>query len=235
MVPGFDTNSFGSTAVRAKLALETGDIPTARKESARALQLPVEETRATSLAIVLARLGEVHDAEKLLQQINEAHPLNTRIQKMDLPTIRAAIELSKNNHFRAITILANSVPYDLGEPVGMDPMYSVYLRGLAFLELNQGRDAAIEFRKMVDHPGILQDSVLSPLSHLWLARAQAMMGDKDAARKAYQDFLTLWKDADPDIPIYKQAKAEYARLNKLPATSRKLPAKSRQLSAVSHQ
>jgi len=235
VAPGFDINSFGSTAVRAKLAVETGDILTARKESAHALQLPFEETRATTLAIVLARLGQAQDAEKLLQQINEAHPLNTRIQKMDLPNIWAAIELSKNNPFRAITILANSVPYDLGEPVGMDPMYSVYLRGLAFLELNQGRDAAIEFRKMVDHPGILQDSVLSPLSHLWLARAQAMMGDKDAARKAYQDFLTLWKDADPDIPIYKQAKAEYARLNKLPATSRKLPAKSRQLSAVSHQ
>ena len=91
-------------------------------------------------------------------------------------------------------------------------MYPAYLRGLAYLQLGQGREAAAEFQKMVDHPGILQDLITAPLSHLQLGRAQAMMGDKVAARKSYQDFLTIWKDADPDIPIYKQAKAEYARL-----------------------
>ncbi len=97
----------------------------------------------------------------------------------------------------------------------MDPLeslYPAYLRGLAYLKLGQGREAAAEFHKMIDHPDILQDFITLPLAHLQLGRAQVMMGDKAAARKSYQDFLTLWKDADPDIPIYQQAKAEYARL-----------------------
>ena len=91
-------------------------------------------------------------------------------------------------------------------------MYPAYLRGIAYLNLGKGQEAAAEFQKMIDHSGTLQDLITAPLSYLQLARAQAMMGEIDAARKSYQDFLTLWKDADPDIPIYKQAKAEYSKL-----------------------
>jgi hypothetical protein len=94
------------------------------------------------------------------------------------------------------------------------PLYPAYLRGLAYLKLGKGLEAAREFQKMIDHSGILQDFITAPLSHLQLGRAQVMMGDKVAARKSYQDFLSLWKDADPDIPIYKQAKVEYAKLQR---------------------
>ena len=86
------------------------------------------------------------------------------------------------------------------------------MRGLAYLAANKGQEAAAEFQKIIDHPGIVTNNVWGALAHLQLARAQVMMGDKEAARKSYQGFLTLWKDADPDIPIYRQAKAEYAKL-----------------------
>ncbi len=91
-------------------------------------------------------------------------------------------------------------------------MYPVYLRGLAYLQAGEGQQAAAEFQKIVEHPWVALNFVTAALAQLQLGRAQAMMGDKAAARKSYQDFLTLWKDADPDIPIYKQAKAEYAKL-----------------------
>lgn len=131
-----------------------------------------------------------------------------------------------------------SSPLELAQPGVVEPfgnMYPTYVRGLAYLKASQGENAANEFQKVVDHPGLVLNFIIGALAHLQLARAQVMMGDKDAARKSYQDFLTLWKNADPDIPIYQQAKAEYAKLNKLPATSRQLPAKGSQLSAVQEQ
>jgi eukaryotic-like serine/threonine-protein kinase len=103
----------------------------------------------------------------------------------------------------------------LAIPLKFPKLYPAYLCGLAYLKLGKEREAAVEFQKMVDHPGIVGDCIIAPLSHLQLARAQAMIGDKEAARKSYRDFLTLWKDADPDIPIYQQAKAEYAKLQSL--------------------
>lgn len=91
-------------------------------------------------------------------------------------------------------------------------LYPIYVRGRAYLKAGQGKEAAAQFQKILDNPGIALNSVRGALARLQLGRAQVMMGDKAAARKSYQDFLTFWKDADPDIPIYKQAKAEYARL-----------------------
>jgi eukaryotic-like serine/threonine-protein kinase len=103
------------------------------------------------------------------------------------------------------------MPYELGFGSFGD-LYPAYVRGQAYLRAGQGGLAAVEFQKMLDHPGIVGNFVTGALAHVQLGRAQGMMGDKDAARKSYQDFLTLWRDADPDIPIYKQAKAEYAKL-----------------------
>ncbi len=125
-----------------------------------------------------------------------------------IPPVRAAIALGRNKPDEAIDILTASIPYDLGDAF----LVPAYLRGLAYLQAGNGRQAAGEFQKLLDHPGILESDIKGALAHLQLGRAQAMMGDKEAARKSYQDFLTLWKDADPDIPIYKQAKAEYAKL-----------------------
>ena len=102
-----------------------------------------------------------------------------------------------------------STAYELGETAAL---YPVYLRGDAYLQAGQGKEAAVEFQKVLDHPGIALNHLWGALAHLQLARAQAMAGDKDSARKAYQDFLALWKDADSDVPILKEAKPGYAKL-----------------------
>ncbi len=134
------------------------------------------------------------------------------MQNYSLPAIRAAIELEKNNPGKAIEIVRTVTPYELGFAWTGGNLFPAYLRGEAYLKAGQPREAAAEFQKIIDHPGIVLNFVTGALARLQLGRAQVMMGDKDAARKSYQDFLTLWQDADPDIPIYKQAKAEYAWL-----------------------
>ena len=190
---------------------ETGNPAQARQAAERALSAGPKGASKQLVALILARAGAVDEAESIAKSLAQEFPRNTLVQNYQLPTIRAAIELHKGQPARAIAILQPALPYDFTAEEFWG-LYHAYLRGLAYLQLGQGREAAAEFQKMVDHPGILQDLITAPLSHLQLGRAQAMSGDKAAARKSYQDFLTLWKDADPDIPIYQQAKPEYARL-----------------------
>ena len=111
---------------------------------------------------------------------------------------------------RTIDALKVTASYDLG--VNALPLQPVYLRGEAYIATHQGDKAEVEFRKILDHPGIIMNDVLGALARLGLARAYALQGDTTKARAGYQDFLTLWKDADPDIPVLKEAKAEYAKL-----------------------
>jgi tetratricopeptide (TPR) repeat protein len=133
-----------------------------------------------------------------------------------LPTIRAAIELKRRRPDKALDLLHAVSAYELGQPWPSAPvaisLYPAYVRGEAYLRLGKGQQAAAEFQKLIDHRGIVGFFVLGALAHLQLGRARAMTDDKDGARKAYQDFLRLWKDADPDIPILKEAKAEYTKL-----------------------
>jgi serine/threonine protein kinase/tetratricopeptide (TPR) repeat protein len=191
---------------------EAGNSIEARQIAEKALAATPTRNMKRIVALVLARTGAVSQVEELLDVINQESPLDMLVQKSDLPTIRAAIELNKDNPAQAIEILQAALPYDLADPYPSPRLYPAYVRGVAYLKLGKGPEAAAEFQKMIDHPGLVQDFITAPLSHLQLARAQVLMGDKDAARKSYQEFLTLWKDADPDIPIYKQAKAEYAKL-----------------------
>jgi len=121
----------------------------------------------------------------------------------------------------AIEALDRSVAGDGKFPNMCGPKLG-YFRGETYLKAGQPGQAAAQFRKVLDQPGVVLNSIDGPLARLNLARAYAMMGDNENARKSYQDFLTLWKDADPDIPIYKQAKAEYKKLNKPPATGHRL-------------
>jgi len=141
---------------------------------------------------------------------------NTDVQFNYLPTLRAKLALIRSNPQQAIDSLEIAVPYELGLPAGgfynWPNMYPVYVRGEAFLATHRGREAAAEFQKILDHRGIVLNEPIGALAHLQLGRARAMQGDTAKARAAYQDFLTLWKDADPDIPIFKQAKAEYRKL-----------------------
>jgi eukaryotic-like serine/threonine-protein kinase len=161
--------------------------------------------------------GEGRDtahAQGLADGRNKSAPVNTVIVHFWLPTIRAAIELNRKNFATAVELLQSASAYELGQPssqVGTPYIPSMY-GGEAYLKAGQAQQAAFECQKMMDHPGIVGNSVLGALAHLQLGRAKAMSGDKESARKAYKDFLTLWKDADPDIPILQQANAEYAKL-----------------------
>jgi serine/threonine protein kinase/tetratricopeptide (TPR) repeat protein len=191
---------------------EVGNATSARRLAMEALGASPSRNRRLDLALVFARIGDTSEAEKLAEELNEEFPLHTWMQKYQLTTIRAAIELNRNNPARALEILQSAAPYELASTEAFNNLYPAYIRGLAYLQAGQGQQAATEFQKLLDHRGVVQNYVTGALSHLQLGRAQAMMGDEAAARKSYQDFLTLWKDADPDIPVYEQAKAEYAKL-----------------------
>jgi eukaryotic-like serine/threonine-protein kinase len=144
------------------------------------------------------------------------NPLNTVTNGYWLPTVRAAIEINRTNPAKALEPLQATAPYELGisppQVMAGAFLYPVYVRGQAFLLLHQGSKAVAEFQKFLDHRGLVANCPLGALAHLGLARAYALQRDTPKARANYQDFFILWKDADPDIPILKQAKAEYAKL-----------------------
>lgn len=169
----------------------------------------------SGLALAFARAGDTAQAQHLADSMNQDGPLDTLIQNYFLPTIRAAMKLHTNDPAAALEILRATVSYDLANPDSPDcfsSLYPAYIRGLAYLQLGDGRLAGAEFQKLIDHPGVIGRNVIGALARLQIARAQRLVGDKAAARKSYEDFLTLWKDADPGLPVYRQAKAEYAKL-----------------------
>jgi hypothetical protein len=141
-------------------------------------------------------------------------PVSMTMHNFWLPAIGASVELKRGNAARAIDLLQTTSHYELGstELFQVGTMYPVYLRGLAYLKEGQANDASGEFQKILDHRSVILNFPLGALAHLQLARARTMDHDNDAARKAYQDFFTLWKDADPNVPILQQAKLEYAQL-----------------------
>jgi len=151
-------------------------------------------------------------AQKLVDTLSQSFPLDTVVQNHCLPTIRAAMKLHENEPAAAVEILRPTVKYDFADADSFNSLYPAYIRGLAYLQMGEGRLAAAEFQKLLDHPGRVEREITGALSHLQLARAQRTMGNQAAARKSYEGFLALWKDADSDIPIYQQAKTEYAKL-----------------------
>jgi tetratricopeptide (TPR) repeat protein len=193
---------------------EVGNLERARSLAAQALKSLQKRHDQIYLALALARVGNVEEAQKLADALDQEYPLDTAIQYYYLPTIRAAIKLIEKDPASAVEILRPAVKYDLAYPDSFQSLYPAYIRGLAYLQMGDGPQAAAEFQKLLDHPGLVGRDVHGALSHLQLARAQRLMGDEAASRRSYEDFLTLWKDADPDIPIYQQAKAEYAKLTR---------------------
>jgi eukaryotic-like serine/threonine-protein kinase len=167
------------------------------------------------LGLAFALSGDAPRAQQLAQNLDKNFPEGTIVQFNFLPTIRAQLALNRGDCSKAIELLQAATPYELASPTfsAFNPaMYPVYVRGEAYLAAHQGREAAAEFQKIIDHRGIVLNEPIGALSHLQIGRAYAMQGDTAKAKAAYQDFLTLWKDADPDIPILKEAKAEYAKL-----------------------
>jgi serine/threonine protein kinase/DNA-binding winged helix-turn-helix (wHTH) protein/Tfp pilus assembly protein PilF len=192
---------------------EIGNGERARHLVAEALALAPGRDVDAMAALVLARTGDTAHAEKLETQLDHDFPLDTLMQNYCLPTIRAAIELEKNNPARAIELLETALPYELGQ-ASFSYLFPAYIRGLAHLKAGHGPQAAAEFQKMLDHPGITLNFVTGGLAHLQLGRAQIQSGSQEAARKSYEDFFALWKDADPGNPTMIQAKAEYEKLGK---------------------
>jgi serine/threonine protein kinase/tetratricopeptide (TPR) repeat protein len=159
------------------------------------------------VALALAETENSSQAIKLADQLNADYPLDTLIQGCHLPAIRAAVELRHGSAAKAVDDLRPAAAFELG-----GDLLPAYIRGEAYLAAHDGKAAAAEFQKVLDHRGIVINAPHAALAHLQLGRAYAMAGDAAQAKIAYQDFLTLWKDADPDIPVLKEAKAEYARL-----------------------
>jgi eukaryotic-like serine/threonine-protein kinase len=193
---------------------EFGDASAAREQAQQALVLAPGRDVWVEVGLALARAGSTTDAEKLSNHLNHEFPLDTLMQNYWIPAIQASIELDRKNADKAIALLQSALPYELADPppFAAATMYPVYLRGQAYLLAHKGTEAATEFQKIIDHPGVIVNFPLASLARLGLARARNLSADTAAARTSYQDFFALWKDADPDIPILKQAKAEYAKL-----------------------
>jgi len=183
-----------------------GDTQKAHQAATEALASPVDRDVKTTLASALALCGDTSRAQKLIDELAKDFPLDTLLNNLSLPVTRAIIELQHNNPAQAMALLEATRPYDLTD---FGPMY---VRGLAFRRLHEGAKAAAEYRKILDHRSIDPLSPLYAMARLELGRAYVLQGETAKARTAYQDFLAVWKDADPDIPILKQAKEEYEKL-----------------------
>jgi len=193
---------------------EFGNSAVAKQDVASALTLgPGRDVRLFA-ALALARVGETARAKAIVEELEKNYPSQTVLKVYWLPTIKAALELNANNPTQALVFLEAAAPYELGQPPQLQfgTMYPAYIRGQAQLLAHNGPAAAVEFQKFLDHRGIVINFPLGALAHLGLARAHALSGDTAKAKAAYQDFLALWREADPDIPILKEAKAEYAKL-----------------------
>jgi DNA-binding winged helix-turn-helix (wHTH) protein/Flp pilus assembly protein TadD len=213
-------------AIAAQREAAYGNFPQAQQRAAEALKLAPASQAAQSLtAQGLAMAGDTARAESLVQDLEKRFPLDTQMQSLWLPTIRAQLALRGKSPALALQALPPASRIDLGLTMATGNsscLFPIYVRGEAYLAAGQGTAAAAEFQKILDHSGIVWNCWTGALAHLGVARANALQAgtsqgvDADTARAralaAYKDFLTLWKDADPDIPILKQAKAEYAKL-----------------------
>ncbi|OLD00582.1 MAG: hypothetical protein AUH86_00035 [Acidobacteria bacterium 13_1_40CM_4_58_4] len=213
-------------AIAAQREAAFGNAAEARQSATEALKLaPASQGVGVEAALAFAMAGDTARAESLAQDLGKRYPLDTQMQSLWLPAIQAQLALNKKNPSAALNALQAASPIELGQigfVVNTSCLYHVYVRGEAYLATRQGSAAAAEFQKILDHSGIVWNCWTGALAHLGVARANALEArtlqgaDADAARiralAAYKDFLALWKDADPDIPILKQAKAEYAKL-----------------------
>ena len=195
---------------------EFGNSERARQQVASALAMASTRDVRILAALALARTGDMDRSKRMADDLAQQFPLNTTINRYWLPVIYASIEIKRGNPAKSLTLLETVTPYELGTPLPQfgvgGSLYPPYVRGQAYLALGRGEEALAEFQKFMDHPGIALNSPLAALTRCQVARAQALAGHSATARSAYQDFLTLWKEADPDIPILKQAKAEYVKL-----------------------
>jgi serine/threonine protein kinase/tetratricopeptide (TPR) repeat protein len=206
---GDDETAAGYLANAALREIETGNRSNTRADVADALALTSGRNVRTTVALALTRAGDVTRAQSIADELSKRFPLDTMINSFWVPTVHAAIALNNGDTARALQLLEATSDYEIAPDTYLS---SIYLRGETYLKTYQGPRAAAEFQKILDHPGVVDNFVLGSLAHLGLARAYAVSKDTGKARAAYHDFFDLWKDADPDVPILKQAKVEYAKL-----------------------
>jgi tetratricopeptide (TPR) repeat protein len=195
-----------SAALREALL---GNIEEARKLSEAALALSKDRDTQYGVALALVFAGDDSRGKKLANRLADQFPEDTAVQFCYLPTVDALLALRRGDSSKAVEALSLATPYELGVAARL---YPAYVRGRVYLAAHQGSKAASEFQKILDHRGVIINEPVGALAHLQIGRAYAMQGDPAKAKAAYQDFLTLWKDADPDIPVLIAAKAEYAKL-----------------------
>lgn len=194
-----------------------GNASLAKQSAESALALSSNRGVEYGAALAFALAGDSAHAQKLADDLEKRFPEDTSVRFSYLPTLRAQLALNRGETERAIELLTIAVPNELGSPridlhANFGALYPVYMRGNAYLAAHKGPEAAAEFQKILDHRGIVGSDTIGALARLQLGRAYAMQRDPAKARAAYDDFLTLWKDADREIPVYKQAKAEYETL-----------------------
>ena len=172
------------------------------------------------VAFALALSGDSSRSQTLTDDLSRRFPEGTIVRFTYLPTLRALLALNRRQPANAVELLQTAISYEDGTTIeggsefllGAGNLYSAYVRGMAYLAARRGREAAAEFQKILEHRGIVISDPIGALAQLQLGRAYALAGDKDKARTAYQDFLALWRNADPDIRTLEQAKVEYAKL-----------------------
>ena len=204
----------GYEAVSAVREALVGNMSQAKQQAQAALALSNGRDVEAVSAIALGLAGDSAQATRLAGDLAKGFPEDTIARFHYLPMIHAAAALQSGSATKATEALAPAAPYELGSPAQTlsFALYSVYLRGQAYAAAHQGSAAVAEFQKILDHPSVVLNEPIGALAHLGLARAYSLSSDTAKAKSAYQDFFALWKDADPDIPILKEAKAEYAKL-----------------------
>jgi tetratricopeptide (TPR) repeat protein len=205
-----------AAAVRASegsFEMELGNPGEARRQTQAALAMTDDKDMRAQAALTLARLGDSTHAEKLITELALQNPDDITLSKGGIPVVRAAIELQRKKPARAIEFLELARPFEMGSgPSAPVDYWVLYLRGEAYVDSHDYEKAIAEYQKIADHRGLNPVSPLYALARLGSARAYALQGDTGKARTAYQDFLGFWKDADADVPLLLQAKAEYDKL-----------------------
>jgi eukaryotic-like serine/threonine-protein kinase len=191
--------------------------PAAKRSAAAALALSKDREAEYGAAFALALAGDSSTSQTLVDDMEKRFAEDTCVRSIYVPEVRAVLALNHNDPAKAIELLQVAAPFDLGTPRSSfhaiyGVLYPIYVRGEAYLALHQATQAAAEFQKILDHPGIAASDPVGALARLQIGRAYAMSGDTVKAKAAYQDFLTLWKDADANIPVLQQAKTEYMKL-----------------------
>jgi tetratricopeptide (TPR) repeat protein len=186
-----------------------GNVDAAKQRATAALALSKSRDVQYAVAFALATSGDYSRSQTLTDDLSKRFPEDTTVRFIYMPTLGALLALKHGEPVRAVELLQTAMPYEVGY---FGNLYPAYVRGEAYIAARQGREAAADFQKILDHRGSVLSDPIGALAHLQLGRAYEMAGDPAKAKAAYKDFLGLWKDADPDIPILKQARAEDAKL-----------------------